>query len=108
MDPIDRDAIRSIVIKRGRKSGKTMMADAVEEVINTIINEFPSLEAMPVVRCKNCIHRPEKLYDDEPAKGFNLKFQDFRCPCHCDDGYYNWMPDDDWFCGNGEKEENDA
>lgn len=62
-------------------------------------------DAVPVVRCKVCKHRPEKICEDEPEKGFNLEFPDWRCPCRCDDGYYNWMPDDNWFCGNGEKEE---
>lgn len=58
-----------------------------------------------LIRCKDCKHRPIRLEEDEDEKGFNLKFPDERCPCYCDDGYYNWMPSDDWYCGNGERKE---
>ena len=56
-----------------------------------------------VIMCKDCIHRP--IIDDPDATdGFGLQFPDFKCPCRCDDPYYSWMPNDNWFCGNGEKE----
>lgn len=58
-------------------------------------------ECKPLVVCKECKHRPKRLYEDD-RDGFNLEFPDERCPCQCSDGWYNWMPDDDWFCGNGE------
>lgn len=58
-----------------------------------------------LVRCKNCKHRPKKNDDEDcDGWGFGLDFPDSRCPCQCDDGWYNWMPPDDWYCGNGEKE----
>ncbi len=60
-------------------------------------------DAVPIVRCKNCKHRPKRI--GEGKQGFDLEFPDWECPCRCDDGYYNWMPEDNWFCGNGEKEE---
>lgn len=59
-----------------------------------------------LVRCKNCKHRPKKNEDEDEEYdgwGFGLSFPDRRCPCQCDDGWYNWMPPDDWFCGNGER-----
>ncbi len=61
-----------------------------------------------VVMCKDCIHRP--IIDDPGATdGFGLLFPDFMCPCRCDDPYYSWMPNDNWFCGNGERRiENDT
>lgn len=53
-----------------------------------------------VVRCKDCIHKPT-------GSGVNhdIEFpeQDYRCPCRCEDYWYSWMPDDDWFCANGER-----
>ena len=53
------------------------------------------------VRCKDCKHRPQKPnYDD--YDGFDLEFPDRRCPCQCEDGFYSWYPNDDWFCANGE------
>lgn len=59
-----------------------------------------------VVRCKDCKHRPKRL-EEGKGEGFNLEFPDYNfvCPCQCDDGWYNWIPDDNWFCGNGERKE---
>ena len=57
-----------------------------------------------IVRCKDCIHRP--WVDESKRKLWGsiiaLTFPDDECPCQCGDCYYSWMPDDDWFCGNGE------
>ena len=58
-----------------------------------------------IIRCKDCIHRPI-INGPRSIGGFGLRFpDDFKCPCRCDDPYYSWMPNDNWFCGNGEKEE---
>lgn len=57
-----------------------------------------------LVRCKDCKHRPRRLGEDE-HEGLNLEFPDGKCPCQCEDPWYNWMPDDDWHCGNGERKE---
>jgi hypothetical protein len=58
-----------------------------------------------IVMCKDCIHRPT-INDPKDIGGFGLQFPDnSKCPCRCDDPYYIWMPKDNWFCGNGEKEE---
>lgn len=56
-----------------------------------------------LVRCKDCKHRPKQI--GEGTQGFNLEFPDWECPCQCDDPWYNWMPEDDWYCGNGERKE---
>ena len=66
------------------------------------IESLPSIDAVQVVRCKDCKHRPKRL-EEVGGEGFNLEFPDYKCPCQCDDGWYNWMPDDNWFCGNGER-----
>lgn len=58
-----------------------------------------------LVRCKDCKHRPRRLEEDDEHEGFNLEFPDGRCPCQCEDHWYNWMPNDDWHCGNGERKE---
>lgn len=55
------------------------------------------VEYAPIVRCKECKHRPTLDEDGE------LNFPTYRCPCQCEDFYYSWMPKDDWFCGNGER-----
>lgn len=60
-------------------------------------------DVVEVVRCKDCIHKPT-------GSGVNhdITFpeQDYRCPCRCEDYWYSWMPNDDWFCANGERREN--
>ena len=56
-----------------------------------------------LIRCKDCIHRPKRI--DDEGNGFDYEFPDYKCPCQCDDPWYNWMPKDNWFCGNGERKE---
>lgn len=56
-----------------------------------------------LIRCKDCKHRP--TINGEYEDGFDLEFPTNRCPCQCDDGWYNWMPKDDWYCANGERKE---
>ena len=58
-------------------------------------------ELVEVVRCKDCKHRPVK--PDDYETGFDLEFPDSKCPCKCDDGYYSWYPNDNWFCAGGER-----
>ena len=58
-----------------------------------------------LIRCKNCKHRPRRSDVDDEHEGFNLEFPDEKCPCQCEDPWYNWMPRDDWYCGNGERKE---
>lgn len=66
---------------------------------------IPAADVQAVVYCKDCIHRP---YSTEPGKtsGFAVEAPDRECKCPCfnpDDGWYSWIPDDYFFCGNGER-----
>lgn len=65
---------------------------------------FPAANAVEVVRCKDCKHRPVVVNPGKPY-GFGLEGPDYDeiCPYLVDDGYYNRMPEDDWFCHFGEK-----
>ena len=68
----------------------------------TAIEEYTSFYGEPVVklvRCKDCKHRPTG-----DATRHELEFPDWECPCQCEDYWYSWMPDDNWFCANGETE----
>ena len=62
-----------------------------------------------LIRCKDCKHRPKIDQEDvknDTVDGFSFEFpDDFKCPCRCEDPYYNWMSKDDWYCGNGERKE---
>lgn len=75
-----------------------------EIVVTVTYNELGIIvdtKATALVRCKDCEHRPRRT--DEDTQGFSLVFPDYECPCQCDDGFYNWYPDDDWFCANAER-----
>lgn len=80
------------------------------ETENVYKVEFPSMyqNMGELVRCKDCKHRPTITINGEyENNGFDLEFPDYKCPCQCEDGYYSWMPKDDWFCGNGERKKDD-
>ena len=71
------------------------------------VDATPAADVRPVVYCRDCIHRP---YSSEPGKtsGFAVEAPDRECKCPCfnpDDGWYSWIPDDYFFCGNGERRE---
>lgn len=74
------------------------------EHLNRFINGF-SRYAMPVVRCKDCKHRPKEPNLETYENGFDIEFpEDSKCPCQCSsDRYYSWYPDDNWFCAEGER-----
>lgn len=70
-------------------------------------SEFKGIrEVTELVRCKECKHRPVKEDADGENYGFNLiaPNNDWRCPCLVSDGWYSWMPKDDFFCGYGERD----
>ena len=68
------------------------------------IDEAPSID---IVFCKECKHRPVKEDADGVDWGFNIIAPEgsSRCPCLVDDGWYSWMPPDNFFCGYGESKE---
>ena len=58
----------------------------------------------PLIRCKDCKHRPKKPDWETYEDGGDIEFPDEKCPCQCSsDRYYSWYPDDDWFCAEGER-----
>jgi disulfide oxidoreductase YuzD len=69
---------------------------------------FDFVNAKPLIRCKDCKHRPHK---DErgnvvpPEEDEELSL----CPCVDDnDWYYNYIPMADWYCANGEPKEKET
>ena len=58
----------------------------------------PIPDEVNIIRCKECKHRPNENYEFPEGS---------KCPCHCSgDEYYSWIPDDNWFCANGEMKDN--
>lgn len=73
------------------------------DYIASELRGLPIADAVPVVRCRDCKHRPtdyRDIYRDHT--GFSIEFPDDHCPCQCEDGWYNWYPEDNWYCANGE------
>lgn len=63
-------------------------------------------DRQPVVRCKDCKHRPKKPDWETYEDGADIEFPDGKCPCQCSsDRYYSWYPDDEWFCAEGERKD---
>lgn len=71
------------------------------EILDILAKE-PTVDAVEVVRCKDCVHRPVEMGEYRL-----LEFPDEVCPCQeMDADYADWygqMLTDDWFCANGEK-----
>ena len=81
--------------------------DHAHELAEDALKRLPS-EEPEIIRCKECKHKPhtsDKYDYDNGDCGFEIIFPDFRCPCRCEDEYYNHIPDDDWYCGNAERRE---
>lgn len=80
----------------------------VEKELQThldFVRNLPAADVVEVVRCKDCKHRP---YSTEPGKTYGLTIEapDGRCPCYNeDDGWYSWVPDNEFFCSYGERKE---
>ena len=74
-----------------------------EMIAKMIIDSAPSID---IVRCVECKHRPIKEDANGADYGFNViaPNMDERCPCLVEDGWYSWMPKDDFYCGYGESE----
>ena len=83
------------------------------------LRALPTVDAVEVVRCKDCKHRPAfRYYEDgnryvegpryqETLKnGLTVTLEDTGCPCvNGLDSYFSYIPKDDWFCANGERAE---
>lgn len=76
-------------------------ADIYREHQESVNMAIALLKEREIVRCKDCIYRPVAV-PRKRGQGFDYEFpKDGACPCQCDDDWYSWMPDDDWFCANG-------
>lgn len=53
-----------------------------------------------LVRCKDCKHRGIMA----GKTSFDIQWPDDDCLCRSADPYYSWLPPDDWYCANGERE----
>lgn len=76
------------------------------------IERIPNANAVEVVRCNECIHRPYVVPAKYNSRGQCEKYScvdsiDDVCPYICDDRWYNLVPKDNFFCAYGERKETD-
>lgn len=63
-------------------------------------------DIIDIVTCGECKHRPIKDDSDGADYGFNIvepTDRDDVCPYIVEDGWYSWMPEDNFFCAFGER-----
>lgn len=99
---IDADAVKDVIAELNENGYDISPSDLA--LVRNILLRMPTIAAVPVVRCKDCKHRP--IDTGGHNYGQDLLFpDDYKCPCRCGDQWYSWMPGDDWFCANGERRE---
>lgn len=95
-----------------------MAKEYIFKLDNALYNEetgeavFKPKVVCELVRCKDCKYRPhwDESTNPKERSGFDLEFPDYkegnRCPCRCvDDPWYSFMPEDDFFCADGDRKE---
>lgn len=88
-------------MKRAGQEVRRWIEDKNRQFAYNLDEEEDQEGAQPeIIRCKDCKHRP---VDGEDTQGFGVEFPDYICPCQCDDGFYNWRPNDEWYCANAER-----
>ena len=102
MRPIDADVVIKHIeeywemVKRGKPSrGMT----TVMQNIKTIVNSLPTVDAVPVIQCKDCIHNVANRKTD-PMDITDYSGQDIVCDYFMTDGQ---EPDD--YCSKAEPKE---
>lgn len=85
--------------------------DLVDAGKNDLISAVK--EVTPLIRCKDCKHRPRRankwvnVYGPKvPASDYaqHVMVEDETCPFLCDDPFYSEIPPDDFFCAYGERD----
>ena len=103
--------------RKGMKNGKICfcyeIGDApcracdIGDTIDYFLDEdiSPTVDAVSVVRCRDCKHRPKEPDWKTYESGLDLEFPEgSKCPCRCcGDEWYSWYPPDDWYCAYGER-----
>ena len=86
---IDADALREQLVWCKEQAGRfvTYWDDVIER-----LDSLPTIDAVPVVRCKDCIYR------NDTEKGKALMW----LPCE------EVRKGDNWYCAEGERVSNDA
>ena len=84
--------------------------DIAKNRLETWVDLIPTADVVEVVRCKDCTHKPYVIPAKYDISGKCVKYSyvtapDGVCPYICDDSWYNRVPEDNFFCGFGERKE---
>lgn len=95
-------------VQKGAESITVTFWDKDELIINEYdIGDMSKVTDLDLVRCEECKHKPIKYDPEGDDFGFNLvspNGYDNLCPClNTDDGFYSYMPEDNFFCAFGER-----
>lgn len=108
---IDADALKAriMVDVPGFLEGGSSVTKAFILAMLQTRSATPTIDAVPIVRCVDCKHRPKEPNWETFVDGSDLEFPEgSKCPCKCSDNeFYSWYPADDWFCRNGERRDGD-
>ena len=97
---IDADALTIDLFKKAMDDALLTGNADMHSLLIQVVAHYPTIDAVEVVRCKDCKHRPYRD-DDGRLDG------DYVCPYLCDDPFYSIEPIDSWFCHRGERKEDD-
>lgn len=102
MRPIDADRLKETIkgldvespdIKTAR-----IVSQTIQEIFPQIIDDEPTIETEPVVRCKDCKHRKERHYEESGEKPY-IKYE-----CK----FTKYSMSDDGFCSFGARMDGDS
>ena len=110
MPYIDKEKFRMHIIRCQHNPLKVILTDKEKEKFTRMLDEVPTADVVEVVQCKDCKHRPYLVPAKYDSSGKCIKYAyitsiDEVCPYVCEDPWYNLVPEDNFFCGFGERKE---
>lgn len=103
---IDADALKATMIEtleqikaNPKMNGQEMHIIAGIAMLGEMIDDSPTIDAVPVVRCRECKHYREAL--SQTSDNAVVVW------CAADKYPHNDVMPDDWYCAAGEREEGD-
>lgn len=93
------DALNALCVRECKYSKKTRLVMCSSCELGgafEVLDDFPSADVEPVVRCKDCVHQTKFWHNDGRMKNGGY----YICGCDLVDGYSHVRLDDD-FCSRG-------
>lgn len=80
------------------------------KLYENVLKSIQPADVVEIVRCNDCKHRPYQVPAKYDSSGQCVKYgyitsPDDVCPFLSDDSWYNRVPEDDFFCGFGDRKD---